>query len=120
MKNDLYIKISSLTSEGRSILHLDFINKKGIYIGNIIISSDGQMEWYIIDKNYEENIISAVREINGYKSPNKLEYNDDKYNIVRWENAWLFINNHGYHINFYRNISLNEERDKARRKRLSR
>ncbi len=120
MENDLYIKISSLTNKGRSILYFDYINKRGIYIGNIIITSDGKMEWYIIDKKYEKNIISAVKEINGFNSLNMLEYNDNQTNILRWENAWLFIENHGYHTNFYKNICFYEENDKGNRKRLSR
>ena len=114
MRNDLQVKATALQHEtGRNEIYFDYFTKKGDFVGNIIVSSEGKIEWHIIDATYQDNILGAALYINGNDDVTRLDYESDDYNSGRWNRAKLFIRNSGLVLNLKINSNVMES-DKPR------
>lgn len=122
MRNDTQLKITLTLNEGLKEYHFDIYNKEYRFVGTVIINEKGQLEWYIFNKDYEnntfifdkgieENILSLASYIYGKRINNTLE--DINYSKLpvkdRWERAIEYIEKFGFTVNYKINRYYNDE-----------
>ena len=90
-------------------IYFDFLDKNEKYLGNIVVSNKGELEWYIINPNYEYEIRDIVNFINGKKSIKRLEYVEPQMNPIRWARVQLLLEERNFFLNYRHNILYSDD-----------
>lgn len=114
MRNDLLLKITLIENNDVDELYFDYYNRLGVFVGNVIVTSQGKIEWHIINAAYQNNIFNIILYINGANTKKYLDYIEENLDTLRWIRAGEFITNNGLFIN---NRSIPFEVGKVLRKR---
>ena len=116
MRNDLIVKATWLiNNDNQNEIYLDYFNKKGKYVGNIIVDEIGRLEWHIIDALYQEDLFAVINYINGNNDINRLEFKEKDLDISRWERLKLFIQQKSIILNRYSENRFSTPREKVKK-----
>lgn len=100
MRNDLNVKGTWYVNENnQNEIYLDYFNKEGNFVGNIIVGEIGTLEWNIMDGNYQDDLFPIIEYINNKVRNLRLTYQEKDLDPERWNRMKTVIK--------YKSIILN-------------
>ena len=95
----------TMNEAGISEIRLNYFDVDGKSIGNIDVTSRGEMRWQIINLEYMDYFNEIISYIYGANMSNKIVYHSKDANALRWTKTRLYIAKRGLFINY--NVEVN-------------
>jgi len=100
-------RVTLVTDEnGYRKIYFDFYDKTFNFIGNIIVSEKGRIEWHVIDALYMNDILDIVCYFIGGNNNLLLDYKSKSMDLKIWKKAIVYIINSGLYLNYKEDDSL--------------
>ena len=114
MRNDLQVKVTwTINDRDLDEIHFDFYNRRYEYIGDIIVSKNGNLEWHILNALYQDNFFVIIRKLNGINTIDYLDNVEKRRKPKRWNNVLQYIYDSGLYINYAGKKLIEQEKCKT-------